>query len=124
MSRPWLSLYRRIAVASLSVPMGFAPDLQAQTQWQTVEPSPAGTGIHNTWETIPTTDAPANAQRWEPLTPEEETLKPEQLVWTEPTANQDTSTEIDAIKVVDNESEKGKSNQDEAVEEGFRTRDR
>lgn len=105
---------------SLAVPIGCAPAVQAQTQWQSVEPSSLGTTKVNSWEPVPTKDAPANAQRWEPLSPEEETLEPEQLVWTEPTVDQDASPRKDAIEVADTKSKKGKSNKDGTVEEGFR----
>ena len=98
--------------------MGCAPALQAQTQWQTVEPSPLGTTTVNSWKSVPKTDAPANARRWEPLSPEEERLEPDQLVWTEPTVDQDASDEKGNIIIADEESEDDKSNQ-EAVEEGF-----
>ncbi|QNJ13120.1 hypothetical protein SynA18461_00465 [Synechococcus sp. A18-46.1] len=119
MSRVRLSLYRRVAAVSLAVPMGCAPALQAQTQWQTVEPSPLGTTTVNSWKPVPRQDAPANAQIWEPLSPEEELLEPDQLVWTEPTVDQDASDEIDAVIAADKESNEDKSNQ-ETVEEGFR----
>jgi hypothetical protein len=119
MSRGRLSLYRRVAAVSLAVPMGCAPALQAQTKWQTVEPSPLGTTTVNSWKPVPTQDAPANAQIWEPLSPEEELLEPDQLVWTEPTVDQDASDEIDAVIAADKESNEDKSNQ-ETVEEGFR----
>ena len=105
LSRVRLSLYRRVAAVSLAVPMGCAPALQAQTQWQTVEPSPLGTTTVNSWKSVPKTDAPANARRWEPLSPEEELLEPDQLVWTEPTVDQDASDEKGNIIIADEESE-------------------
>ncbi|CAE06933.1 hypothetical [Parasynechococcus marenigrum WH 8102] len=104
---------------SLAVPMGCVPALQAQTQWQTVEPSTLGTTTVNSWKPVPTTDAPANAQIWEPLSPEEERLEPDQLVWTEPTVDQDASDERGNIAIADEETEGDKSNQ-EVNEEGFR----
>ena len=99
--------------------MGCAPALQAQTQWQTVEPSPLGTTTVNSWKPVPTQDAPANAQIWEPLSPEEELLEPDQLVWTEPTVDQDASDERGNIAIADEKTEGDKSNQ-EVNEEGFR----
>ena len=85
--------------------MGCVPALQAQTQWQTVEPSTLGTTTVNSWKPVPTTDAPANAQIWEPLSPEEERLEPHQLVWTEPTVDQDASDERGNIAIADEETE-------------------
>ncbi len=100
--------------------MGFAPALQAQTQWQTVEPSPVGTTTVYSWEPVPTKDAPANTQLWQPLSPEEEKLDLEQLVWTEPKIIQHASPKADEIIAADEYFKDDKSNQIETVEEGFR----
>lgn len=120
MTRPWLPHYRRIAAASLVFPIGLAPALEAQTRWQTIEQSTNGTTTINSWESVPTTGAPANAHIWKPLSPEEETLEPEQLVWTEPTNDKDASPVTDGIIVADEDLKEDNLNQKAAVENGFR----
>lgn len=113
-------LYRSIGTVILSVPVGFAPAMQAQTQWKTIGPSHSSTTTVNTWKPVPTNKSEINhALRWEPLSPEEETLEPEQLVWTKPKVNLDISTETEETAIADEESEKVKSNQ-EGNDKGFR----
>jgi len=99
--------------------MGCAPSLQAQTQWQTVEPSPVGSQTINSWETVPSKGLPANSQAWEPLSPEEETLKPEQLVWTKPALDLDNSRQREDV-FVENEAPEEINSDQKALEEGFR----
>ena len=102
--------------------MGCAPSLQAQTQWQTVEPSPVGSQTINSWETVPSKGLPANSQAWEPLSPEEETLEPEQLVWTKPALDLDNSRQREDVFIENKAPEEINSDQ-KALEEGFRWSD-
>ena len=104
--------------ASLAVPMGFAPALQAQPRWQIIEKGPVGTSSVNSWEKLRRPEPPKNAQSWEPLSTEER-LEPEKLVWMEPTPIEDASPETEGIFVNNKESKKGKSTQ-ESIEKGFR----
>ncbi len=100
--------------------MGWVPALEAQTRWQTIETVTGETTIINSWETVPTTSPSTNTQTWKSLSPAEIILEPEQLIWREPTKDQDLSPEADKIILADEELKNDKSNQKETVEEGFR----
>lgn len=65
--------------------------LQAQTQWQLIDTGTEETTQPTPWEAVPTEGPIKKDLVWEPLSPEEEQLEPEQLVWSEPTTNPRTS---------------------------------
>ena len=74
-----------MASAVLLLPLGITMPLHAQTQWQPIDAGTEETTQPTPWETVPTEGPIKKDLVWEPLSPEEERLEPEQ--W-EPTTNQ------------------------------------
>ena len=73
--------------AVLMLPLGIMMPLHAQTQWQPIDAGTEETTQPTPWETVHTEGPIKKDLVWEPLSPEEERLEPEQLVWTEPNSN-------------------------------------
>ena len=67
------------------LPLGITPEVHAQTHWVPVSETNAGPPNQPNWEPVaPPTGISPNLV-WEPLTLEEESLSPEQLIWTDST---------------------------------------
>ena len=75
----------------LMLPLGITIPLHAQTQWQSIDAGTEEATQASPWEAVPIEDSSNKDMIWEPLSPEEEELEPDELVWTEPTIKQITS---------------------------------
>ena len=120
MSSMWLTLLRRATSAALLVHLGIATPLQAETQWQPINDGPKEKTTPNLWESVPTKASPNKSQVWEQLSPEEEQLEPEQLVWTEPKDSSDDSGDKSVETVASDEQQEGKTESTQDQETGLR----
>lgn len=109
-----------MASAVLLLPLGIAMPLQAQPQWQPINDGAQETTQPTPWETVPWESSIKKELVWEPLSPEEEQLEPEQLVWTEPGGDVNSPPETESDLVADQEPEDVNPNLNETLEEGFR----
>lgn len=109
-----------MASAALMLPLGITMPLQAQPQWQPINDEVEQTTQPTPWEAVPTRGFVKKDLMWEPLSPEEEELEPEQLVWTEPDGDLNSPPENESDLVADQESEDVKPDLNEPLEEGLR----
>ena len=103
------------------LPFGITVPLHAQTQWQTIDKGSQDNANPTLWKIVPTEDFVKKDLVWEPLSAEEEQLKPDELVWTEPESDVKPLADIES-DLVDEESREVKPDSDsgEPAEEGFR----
>ena len=89
----FLAAQRSLLVATMTLPLAVSSGLQAQTQWVPIEEiTNTQPQSQSSWEIVePSTGSSPNLV-WEPLTPKEESLSPEELVWTKPTNNRSIET--------------------------------
>ena len=90
MSRPWLFFCRHVATATLGLPIAFQSTLQAAPHWQPVESNITEASLSPHWESIPSSDIPPDNLKWETLNSEKDSSKQAPLVWSEPSAKQDS----------------------------------
>ena len=82
-----------VAIGALTLPVNLASPLAAKPQWQRIEASESKEFGANVWEKIPSRGSHAQHQVWEPLDPEEENQKPDQLVGTQAKPNESAETQ-------------------------------
>lgn len=103
------------------LPFGITMPLHAQTQWQTIDKGSQDNANPTLWKIVPTEDFVKKDLVWEPLSAEEEQLKPDELVWTEPESDVKPLADIESDLVHEESREvKPDSDSGEPAEEGFR----
>jgi len=98
LSRPRLGKWQNLLAASLTLPLGITPGIHAQTQWIPVAESNSVPQKQRNWEPVATPGSSPAALVWKALTPEQEALPPESLVWTEQGPQETNKTSDIAIE--------------------------
>ena len=93
--------------------------IHAQTQWQPIDTETEKTESPAPWVSIPSEGTAKNESVWEQLKPEEEKLKPEQLIWKEQSRSGKSVENSGVVPVLD-ERNQNKKRHHQATQNGFR----
>ena len=119
MSRPRLGKWQNLLAASLALPLGITPGLHAQPHWVPVAETNAEPQNQRKWEPVAPPDGPPTALVWEPLTPEQDALPPESLVWTDEPGPQQTN-EASEIAIEEGQNSEPQKEDIETASKGLR----
>ena len=109
-------MVRRLASSALMLPLGISMPMQAETQWQPMDAGAEETTTTTLWETVHSEKSSKKDVVWEPLSPEQEQLEPEALVWTKPTMNPSSSKDAEIETVASNEISEVADDQDDTYD--------
>jgi len=90
--------------------------MQAETQWQPMDAGAEETTTTTLWETVHSEKSSKKDVVWEPLSPEQEQLEPEALVWTKPTMNPSSSKDAEIETVASNQISEVADDQDDTYD--------